>query len=83
MASFQGCLNSHNKVVSKLARSTGCRTANTLPAPRVACRVPSRPAVRPVTLDLVRANSELAQIHFDARWQAIPAGALELLRHAR
>jgi hypothetical protein len=64
--------------VKSLARKTGCRTANTLPARCVARNVPGRAVVRPTTQALVTANAILAQAALSARLDACPVSAQEL-----
>jgi hypothetical protein len=82
MTRYPKTAKSVRPTVAAVARSTGCKTANTLPAPRVAAAAPRRAVVRPTTKPLVEANALLAQLHFDLRFAALPAGALEVTRHA-
>jgi hypothetical protein len=69
--------------VKTLAKKTGCRTADTLPARSVARNVPARPVVRPTTQALVTANAILAQAAFSARWDSCPVSAQELFNAFR
>jgi hypothetical protein len=63
---------------ASVAKATGCRTANTLPAPRVARTSPARSVVRPTTPAAVQANAILAQAAFSARWDLCPVSAQDL-----
>jgi len=71
------------KNVKALAKKTGCRTADTLPAPRVARATSARPVVRPTTPHLVTVNAILAQASFSARWDQCPSSAQDLFAALR
>lgn len=83
MASFQSRVKSHLKNAAKLAKTTGCRTANTLPAPRVAAAPPRRAVARPTTPAAVQINAILAQAAFSNRWDLCPVSAQTLFNALR
>jgi len=66
-----------------VAKSTGCRTANTIPAPRVAAAAQRRAVARPTTPAAVMLNAILAQAAFSARWDLCPVSAQTLFNALR
>ena len=68
---------------SSVAKSPGCRTANTLPAPRVAAAAQRKPVARPTTPAAVMVNAILAQAAFSARWDLCPVSAQTLFNAIR